>query len=66
MDVTLGNAPVSYGVFELTVGTDHVMPVAERLFDEIAVGRLCGRGPWTARVLWAWGPNSQSGWPTVD
>ena len=42
MDVTLGNAPVSYGVFELTVGTDRVMPAAERLLDEIASAGYMG------------------------
>ena len=42
MDVTLGNAPVSYGVFELTVGTGRVMPTAERLLDEIASAGYAG------------------------
>lgn len=42
MSVTLANAPVSYGVFELTVGTERYLASAERLLDEVAAAGYAG------------------------
>ena len=36
MKISLANAPVSYGVFEMTVGTDRYLAHTERLLDEVA------------------------------
>ena len=42
MMLTLANAPVSYGVFEMTVGTGHYLPPPERLLDEVAAAGYVG------------------------
>lgn len=36
MTISLANAPVSYGVFEMSVGTDRFLGAADRLLDEVA------------------------------
>lgn len=42
MNVALVNAPVSYGVFEMTVGTDRYLAPAERVLDEVAAAGYQG------------------------
>ncbi len=42
MSVTLANAPVSYGVFEMTVGTDRYLAPAERVLDEVVAAGFQG------------------------
>ncbi len=42
MNVQIAGAPVSYGVFELTVGDDRGLPTAERVAAEIAAAGCVG------------------------
>lgn len=42
MDVTVANAPISYGAFELTVGIDPSVPEATLILDEVAAAGYGG------------------------
>lgn len=42
MTIALANAPVSYGVFELTVGSDRYLAPFDRLLDEVAAAGYAG------------------------
>ncbi len=42
MDVTIANAPISYGAFELTVGVDPSVPAATLILDEVAGAGYAG------------------------
>jgi inosose dehydratase len=42
MDVTVANAPISYGAFELTVGIDPSVPEATLILDEVATAGYAG------------------------
>ncbi|MGH9019535.1 MAG: sugar phosphate isomerase/epimerase family protein, partial [Acidimicrobiales bacterium] len=42
MNVTVANAPISYGAFELTVGIDPSVPSAELVLDEVAAAGYAG------------------------
>jgi inosose dehydratase len=42
VSVRLANAPVSYGVFEMTVGSDRFLAPAERVLDEVAGAGYAG------------------------
>ncbi len=42
MDVTVANAPISYGAFELTVGIDPSVPEAALILDEVAAAGYGG------------------------
>lgn len=41
-DIVVANAPISYGAFELTVGTDPSVPDAETLLDHVAEAGYSG------------------------
>lgn len=41
-DITLANAPISYGAFELTVGVDPAVPDPERLLDLVVEAGYAG------------------------
>lgn len=51
MKVALANAPVSYGVFEMTVGSEHFLAPAERLLDEVVGAGYRGIDLGPARYL---------------
>lgn len=42
MTVAVANAPVSYGAFELTVGSERYLAPAERVLDEVAAAGYAG------------------------
>src|SRR5271169_6443843 len=42
MKITVANAPISYGAFELTVGIDPNVPDAEMILDEVAGAGYAG------------------------
>lgn len=42
MTVTVANAPISYGAFELTVGVDPNVPDGEQVLDEVAAAGYAG------------------------
>ncbi|HVM30889.1 MAG TPA: TIM barrel protein [Candidatus Limnocylindrales bacterium] len=42
MTIHLANAPVSYGVFEMTVGSERFLAPAERVLDEVAAAGYAG------------------------
>jgi hypothetical protein len=42
LTLSLANAPVSYGVFEMTVGTGRFLGNAERVLDEVAAAGYAG------------------------
>jgi inosose dehydratase len=41
-DITVANAPVSYGAFELTVGTDPDVPTGTQVLDQVAAAGYAG------------------------
>ena len=45
MKVTVANAPISYGAFELTVGIDPNVPDGEQVLDEVTRAGLRGHRP---------------------